>query len=120
MIEPELLHAGRSEMSDEKETCPACGSDNVTKGRILGGISSIYFRPSGLRFWTLSAAVPMIGANKTTDEFFPPGARACVSCGLLWSRVNPALLARVFERGARSRHASGSATRERKAEGSRP
>ena len=76
-------------MSDEKETCPACGSDRVTKGRILGGISSIYFRPSGLRFWTLSAAVPMIGANKTSDEFFPPGARACVSCGLLWSRVNP-------------------------------
>ena len=25
-------------MSDEKETCPACGSDRVTKGRILGGI----------------------------------------------------------------------------------
>ena len=60
-------------MSDEKERCPACGSDNVTKGRILGGISSIYFRPSGLRFWTLSAAVPMIGANKTSDEFFPAG-----------------------------------------------
>jgi hypothetical protein len=86
-------------MSNETETCPACGSDQVTKGRILGGISSIYFRPSGLRFWTLSAAVPMIGANKTSDEFFPPGARACVSCGLLWSRVNPVLLARVLREG---------------------
>ena len=86
-------------MSNETETCPACGSDQVTKGRILGGISSIYFRPSGLRFWTLSAAVPMIGANKTSDEFFPPGARACVSCGLLWSRVNPVLLGARAARG---------------------
>ncbi|MBK5187094.1 MAG: hypothetical protein JJD97_02555 [Gemmatimonadaceae bacterium] len=86
-------------MSEEIEKCPACGSDRVTKGRILGGISSIYFRPSGMRFWTLSAAVPMIGANKSTDEFFPPGARACVSCGLLWSRVNPALLGKVLREG---------------------
>jgi hypothetical protein len=86
-------------MSEDTEKCPQCGSDRVTKGRILGGISSIYFRPSGLRFWTLSAAVPMIGANKTTDEFFPPGARACVSCGLLWSRVNHTLLERVLRDG---------------------
>ena len=86
-------------MSTEIEKCPACGSDQVTKGRILGGISSIYFRPSGLRFWTVKAAVPMIGSNKTGDEFFPPGARACVSCGLLWSRVNPSLLGRVLREG---------------------
>jgi hypothetical protein len=86
-------------MSEETEKCPQCGSDRVTKGRILGGISSIYFRPSGLRFWTVKAAVPMIGANKTTDEFFPPGARACVNCGLLWSRVNHTLLERVLREG---------------------
>lgn len=86
-------------MNEETEKCPQCGSDKVTKGRILGGISSIYFRPSGLRFWTIKAAVPMIGANKSSDEFFPPGARACVNCGLLWSRVNPALLGRVLREG---------------------
>ena len=86
-------------MSDELETCPACGSDRVTRGRILGGISSVYFRPSGLRFWTLSARVPLAGANKTSDEFFPPGARACLACGLLWSRVNPALLAKAMKDG---------------------
>lgn len=86
-------------MSEDIEKCPQCGSAQVTRGRILGGIASIYFRPSGLRFWTAKAAVPMIGANKTSDEFFPPGARACVSCGLLWSRVNPGLLARVLREG---------------------
>ena len=43
--------------------------------------------------------LPMIGANKTGDEFFPPGARACVSCGLLWSKGNPTLLGRVLREG---------------------
>jgi len=86
-------------MSEEIEKCPACGSDRVTRGRILSGISSVYFRPSGLRFWTLSARIPLAGANKTSDEFFPPGARACLACGLLWSRVNPALLAKAMREG---------------------
>ncbi|MGH7622974.1 MAG: hypothetical protein ACREMU_11590 [Gemmatimonadaceae bacterium] len=86
-------------MTEEAEKCPACGSTRVTRGRILGGISSVYFRPSGLRFWTLSARVPLTGANKGTDEFFPPGARACTECGLLWSRVNPALLAKAIRDG---------------------
>jgi len=86
-------------MTEQSEKCPACGSERVTRGRILGGISSVYFRPSGLRFWTLSARVPLTGANKTTDEFFPPGARACTECGLLWSRVNPALLAKAIREG---------------------
>jgi DNA-directed RNA polymerase subunit RPC12/RpoP len=94
-----LSEEQETDMSEPVEKCPQCGSDRVTKGRILGGISSIYFRPSGLRFWTMKAAVPMIGANKTEDEFFPPGARACVNCGLLWSRVNHALLEQVLREG---------------------
>jgi hypothetical protein len=88
-------------MTEQAEKCPACGSERVARGRILGGIASVYFRPSGLRFWTLSARVPLTGANKTTDEFFPPGARACTECGLLWSRVNPALLAKAIREGSK-------------------
>lgn len=68
--------------------CPACGAKEVTAGQFFAR-KPVGFLPAGLRFWTFKARpVP----------FSPDAApHACLTCGLVWLRVDPAHLHRVLQ-----------------------
>jgi len=75
--------------------CPACQSERVVEGKnfnLLGGGSTHYFRPEGLRKLVSSADVKVNG-----------GFCACCDCGLLWSQVNAKELTGLLERSGTER-----------------
>lgn len=73
-------------MTDDRQ-CPACGSPVTTAGNFFGR-APMGFLPAGLRFWTLKARpLPFRGDGRP---------RACTACGLVWVRVDPAVLRKVL------------------------
>jgi hypothetical protein len=79
--------------------CPACGTMEVAAGQFFGR-RPFGFLPAGLRFWTLKARpVPF-----PTDT----NPRACTKCGLVWLRVDAAVLRQIITEAGRS---GGSASR---------
>ena len=72
------------------EACPKCGGNALTNGnavRGMGGASQ--FQPENMRWFQfrVSQGVPLAD-----------GFRACLSCGLVWSRVAPDELRAFIEK----------------------
>ena len=84
-------------MTDSVSSCPACGEKSTGRGRLTQGRPGT-FSPDGLRFWTLT--VTMLPLLDRDDPGAPPmtaTARACTSCGLVWTHVDPERLRAVIE-----------------------
>jgi len=70
--------------------CPKCNHDKVAAGSILSQIDyftlRVYFRPKGLRPFTLTG----------TDVGFKNQFFTCTKCGFLWSAIDAAKLVRII------------------------
>ena len=61
--------------------CYRCDSERTISGSTN---HRKYFRPSGLKFFSLSFRIPEVP--------FGPQATACVDCGLIWLELSPDVL----------------------------
>lgn len=80
-------------MNKNDTECPDCGSAKVVTGRYLGQLDvggARVFRPRGLKALTLSLA----SAEITVPHTF----QACLGCGLLWNRLDPARLTTIMRK----------------------
>ena len=67
------------------EPCPKCGSNNVSRGKLLpvGRGRGVMFEPEGTRFfsWSFSG-----GVDLSSDRW---SSFACLDCGLVWDYLRP-------------------------------
>jgi hypothetical protein len=73
------------------QQCPACSGKAITAGQFFGR-RPLGFLPAGLRFWTTKARPIAFSAS---------GPLACTACGLVWLRVEAALLRQVIREAGR-------------------
>jgi hypothetical protein len=86
-------------MTEPSLKCPECGAPDVARGRLNDGRPGT-FTPDGLRFWTLTVGMlPLHDQSDPGSQAFSGTAHACISCGLVWTRVDPERL-RVVLRDA--------------------
>ena len=74
------------EVAEQCEPCPKCGSNNVSRGKLLpvgGPGSGVMFVPEGTR---ISWSFPN-GVNLSSD--FSDSSWACLDCGLVWDYLRP-------------------------------
>jgi hypothetical protein len=84
-------------MTDAVNACPACGTSAIVRGRLTQGRPGT-FSPEGLRFWTLNSGVlPLLDRSDPGAPPMTSTARACTSCGLVWTYVDPAVLRTVLD-----------------------
>jgi hypothetical protein len=60
----------------EAEKCPRCGKELVVHGSCLRR----WFRPEGLKLFSLSFQIPQVPISTQTA--------ACAACGLVWSQLD--------------------------------
>jgi len=85
------------EAAEQCEPCPKCGSNNVSRGKLLpsGKGIAVMFRPEGTRiFFSLLSH----GVDLSSDPSF-----ACLDCGLVWDYLRPGELKEFI-----SKHCGGS------------
>ena len=85
------------EVAEQCEPCPKCGSNNVSRGKLLpvGRGSRVMFEPEGTRsFFSLLSH----GVDLSSDPGF-----ACLDCGLVWDYLRPDELKEFI-----SKHCGGS------------
>ena len=88
------------EMAEQCEPCPTCGSNNVSRGKLLsvGRGWRVMFEPEGTRFsfsWSFSG-----GVDLSSDRW---SSFACLDCGLVWDYLQPDELKEFI-----SKHCEGS------------
>ena len=85
------------EAAERCEPCPKCGSNNVSRGKLLpvGRGSGVRFEPEGTRFFSWSCSG---GVDLSSDP-----SCACLDCGLVWDYLRPDELKEFI-----SKHCEGS------------
>jgi predicted nucleic-acid-binding Zn-ribbon protein len=73
------------QVAEQCEPCPKCGSDNVSRGKLLpvGRGTSVMFEPEGTRFFSGSFSG---GVDVSSDRW---SSFACLDCGLVWDYLRP-------------------------------
>ena len=73
------------QVAEQCEPCPKCGSNNVSRGKLLpvGRGTSVMFEPEGTRFFSGSFSG---GVDVSSDRW---SSLACLDCGLVWDYLRP-------------------------------
>ena len=81
--------------------CPECGATEVTCGQLNHGRPGT-FTPDNLRFWTLTVVMlPLLDRSDPESLPMSGAARACTSCGLVWTHVDPERLRDVLRKAGK-------------------